>query len=112
MTVTSGIAAIPWRTLGYSSVARRLPIPDSQRELLNKDASTLQVAILGLLTEVRSRVSCRNLKSGERFNMATSNEIKENELGNKAKDPWLLSREDRQPLMCGPPTTTAFYTSL
>ena len=30
-------------------------------------------------------MSCRNLEWGERFNMATSDEIKENELGNKAK---------------------------
>jgi hypothetical protein len=31
------------------------------------------------------RVSCRNLERGERFNMAVPDEIRESELGNKAK---------------------------
>ena len=38
-----------------------------------------------LILRVACRKSCRNLERGERFNMATPDEIRENELGNKAK---------------------------
>ena len=38
-----------------------------------------------LILRVACRKSCRNRERGERFNMATADEIRENELGNKAK---------------------------
>jgi hypothetical protein len=52
---------------------------------IGKGRSSRPVDRDALILRLACRKSCRNLEWGERFNMATPDEIKESELGNKAK---------------------------